>query len=81
MPVLFVVWTFFQGLSLKHWLFYNYMNCINALKIHQLFLKYCHYCCVSHCYQMKGLNFPGCHDPRFCQFVCDRSRLLLRPVR
>ncbi|XP_060840547.1 dmX-like protein 2 isoform X2 [Rhopalosiphum padi] len=29
---------------------------------------------------MKGLNFPGCHDPRFCQFVCDRSRLLLRPV-
>lgn len=30
--------------------------------------------------QMKGLNFPGCHDPRFCQFVIDRSRILLKPV-
>ncbi|CAG2058163.1 unnamed protein product [Timema podura] len=30
--------------------------------------------------QMKGLNFPGSHDPRFCQFVIDRSRHLLKPV-
>ncbi|KAL1117871.1 hypothetical protein AAG570_004184 [Ranatra chinensis] len=29
---------------------------------------------------MKGLNFPGSHDPRFCQFVIDRSRHLLKPV-
>ncbi|XP_046400831.1 dmX-like protein 2 isoform X2 [Ischnura elegans] len=29
---------------------------------------------------MKGLNFPGSHNPRFCQFVIDRSRHLLKPV-
>ncbi|XP_046686924.1 dmX-like protein 1 isoform X1 [Homalodisca vitripennis] len=29
---------------------------------------------------MKGLNFPGSHDPAFCQLVIDRSRHLLRPV-
>lgn len=29
---------------------------------------------------MKGLTFPGSHDPRFCQFVIDRSRHLLKPV-
>lgn len=30
---------------------------------------------------MKGLSFPGCHDPRFCQFVIERSRHLLKPVQ
>lgn len=44
----------------------------------------CYFVCLfsvicSH--QMKGLNFPGSHDPRFCQFVIDRSRHLLKPVR
>lgn len=34
-----------------------------------------------HCSQMKGLNFPGSHDPAFCQFVIDRSKHLLKPVR
>ncbi|KAI5722049.1 hypothetical protein M8J76_002899 [Diaphorina citri] len=29
---------------------------------------------------IKGLNFPGCHDARFVQFVLDRSKHLLRPV-
>ncbi|XP_047120921.1 dmX-like protein 2 [Schistocerca piceifrons] len=29
---------------------------------------------------MKGLNFPGSHDPRFCQFVIERSRHLLKPI-
>ncbi|KAF4524386.1 hypothetical protein B566_EDAN009302, partial [Ephemera danica] len=29
---------------------------------------------------IKGLNFPGSHDARFCQFVLDRSRHMLRPV-
>nr|XP_018898945.1 PREDICTED: dmX-like protein 2 isoform X2 [Bemisia tabaci] len=29
---------------------------------------------------MKGLTFPGSHDPRFCQFVIDRSKHLLKPV-
>ncbi|XP_059484944.1 dmX-like protein 2 [Neocloeon triangulifer] len=29
---------------------------------------------------MKGLNFPGSHNPRFCQFVIDRSRHMLKPV-
>ncbi|XP_023723664.1 dmX-like protein 2 isoform X1 [Cryptotermes secundus] len=29
---------------------------------------------------MKGLNFPGSHDPQFCQFVIDRSRHLLKPM-
>lgn len=39
--------------------------------------------CVLHrrCVQMKGLNFPGSHDPNFCQFVIDRSRHLMKPVR
>ncbi|KAF4514113.1 UNVERIFIED_CONTAM: hypothetical protein B566_EDAN019095 [Ephemera danica] len=32
------------------------------------------------CNQIKGLNFPGSHDARFCQFVLDRSRHMLRPV-
>lgn len=30
--------------------------------------------------QIKGLNFPGSHNPRFCQFVIDRSRHMLKPV-
>ncbi|BES94787.1 Dmx-like 1 [Nesidiocoris tenuis] len=29
---------------------------------------------------MKGLNFPGSHDPNFCQFVIERSRHLMKPV-
>nr|CAD7425066.1 unnamed protein product [Timema monikensis] len=44
---------------------------------HMLFLP-----CLSRSHllvQMKGLNFPGSHDPRFCQFVIDRSRHLLKP--
>lgn len=32
--------------------------------------------------QMKGMPaFPGSHDLRFCQFVADRSKHLLKPVR
>lgn len=31
---------------------------------------------------MKGMPaFPGSHDLRFCQFVADRSKHLLKPVR
>ncbi|XP_065333652.1 dmX-like protein 2 isoform X2 [Cloeon dipterum] len=29
---------------------------------------------------IKGLNFPGSHNPRFCQFVIERSRHMLKPV-
>ncbi|XP_054286224.1 dmX-like protein 2 isoform X3 [Macrosteles quadrilineatus] len=29
---------------------------------------------------MKGLTFPGSHDPAFCQLVIDRSHHLLKPV-
>lgn len=46
------------------------------------FLCYCVSLFFVNCSrQMKGLNFPGSHDPRFCQFVIDRSRHLLKPVR
>lgn len=52
------------------------------LASHSRMLCYCVYLFSVICsYQMKGLNFPGSHDPQFCQFVIDRSRHLLKPVR
>nr|XP_042903510.1 dmX-like protein 2 [Parasteatoda tepidariorum] len=30
---------------------------------------------------MKGLNFPGCTNPQFCQLVLQRSRYMLKPLK
>ncbi|KFM72487.1 DmX-like protein 2, partial [Stegodyphus mimosarum] len=30
---------------------------------------------------MKGLNFPGCTNPQFCQLVLERSRYMLKPLK
>ncbi|CAH0724978.1 unnamed protein product, partial [Brenthis ino] len=29
---------------------------------------------------VKGLQFPGCHDAKYCRLVLHRSKLLMRPV-
>uniref|UniRef100_A0A2A4IWI3 RAVE complex protein Rav1 C-terminal domain-containing protein n=1 Tax=Heliothis virescens TaxID=7102 RepID=A0A2A4IWI3_HELVI len=29
---------------------------------------------------VKGLQFPGCHDPKYCRLVLHRSKLLMKPV-
>ncbi|XP_037874527.1 dmX-like protein 2 isoform X1 [Bombyx mori] len=29
---------------------------------------------------VKGLQFPGCHDPKYCRMVLHRSKLLMKPV-
>lgn len=31
--------------------------------------------------ELKGVNFPGSNNPRFCRFVWERSRHYLKPVR
>lgn len=30
--------------------------------------------------QVKGLQFPGCHDAKYCRLVLHRSKLLMKPV-
>lgn len=31
-------------------------------------------------YQIKGANFPGSHDPKFCALIIERSKHYLKPV-
>lgn len=36
---------------------------------------------VTECWsQVKGLQFPGCHDAKYCRLVMHRSKLLMKPV-
>lgn len=36
---------------------------------------------ITECWsQVKGLQFPGCHDPKYCRLVLHRSKLLMKPV-
>lgn len=49
---------------------------ITCTVIHRIYVRG-----VTECWsQVKGLQFPGCHDPKYCRLVLHRSKLLMKPV-